>query len=488
MLATAAYDHEGLPPLLPGQNDVHHTAVNTADYGMGIPPLSKTEDIMGDHGDSFSNQHQRITNPFDSLLEGSLQNELLGSVHANLYTSEAGQTESSHQTSGTSNYHNGGQYFSSFPYDQGRNNIALTTSSSNMNPSSNMNQASAPQYAEAANQVVMPTSPCPAPNMNSGMFQQRLNDHNTHNTGSGNGVGNPGQGSRPDDYLNPKLEYQFQTQYGQFQEYPDLSQGVQASNYFNQYYQQQQGWGEQRAIENNMQAGYYPPPHPDYHNINNTYSHLEGTNKRGFSDESAHTSADTGIQRRKPAKKRVKRSDDMPRYPLSAYNFFFSEEREVALALLSASVNDLEEYEHDDIIPDAVPCSSEDSSDSSITASSERSMFTNEFPTFENQQEEFDYISRVLSCRKMCKAKHEELRARIEANTDKKLNTLYEGDKVKKSHKKSHGKITFQVLSRLIGQRWRDISDAEVKQRYFDLAKKDQERYNFHMKEYKQKK
>ena len=80
------------------------------------------------------------------------------------------------------------------------------------------------------------------------------------------------------------------------------------------------------------------------------------------------------------------------------------------------------------------------------------------------------------------------VRARIEANTDKKLNTLYEGDKVKKSHKKSHGKITFQVLSRLIGQRWRDISDAEVKQRYFDLAKKDQERYNFHMKEYKQKK
>ena len=54
-------------------------------------------------------------------------------------------------------------------------------------------------------------------------------------------------------------------------------------------------------------------------------------------------------------------------------------------------------------------------------------------------------------------------------------------------HRKSHGKITFQVLSRLIGQRWRDISDPEVKQRYFNLAKKDLKRYNFHMKEYKQK-
>ena len=170
----------------------------------------------------------------------------------------------------------------------------------------------------------------------------------------------------------------------------------------------------------------------------------------------------------------------MPRVPLSAYNFFFSKEREVALALLSALVNDLEEYEHehDDIIPDAVSCSPEDPS--IIT-------FTNEFPTFENQQEEFDHITRILSCRKMCKAKHEELRARIDANTFKKLNTLYEGDKVKKMHRKSHGKITFQVLSRLIGQRWRDISDAEVKQRYFYLAKKDLKRYNFHMKEYKQK-
>ena len=90
----------------------------------------------------------------------------------------------------------------------------------------------------------------------------------------------------------------------------------------------------------------------------------------------------------------------MPRVPLSAYNFFFSKEREVALALLSALVNDLEEYEHehDDIIPDAVSCSSEDPS--IIT-------FTNEFPTFENQQEEFDHITRILSCRKMHKAKNE---------------------------------------------------------------------------------
>ena len=53
----------------------------------------------------------------------------------------------------------------------------------------------------------------------------------------------------------------------------------------------------------------------------------------------------------------------------------------------------------------------------------------------------------------------------------------WEGDKVKKSHKKSHGKVTFQVLSRLIGQRWRDLHDGDEKSYYFDLAKKDMERY-----------
>lgn len=79
----------------------------------------------------------------------------------------------------------------------------------------------------------------------------------------------------------------------------------------------------------------------------------------------------------------------------------------------------------------------------------------------------------------------DELQTKIKTNTQRKLNTLLEGDKVKKSHKKSHGKITFQVLSRLIGQRWRDISNADSKQYYFDLAKKDQERYNAQMKEYK---
>jgi hypothetical protein len=200
--------------------------------------------------------------------------------------------------------------------------------------------------------------------------------------------------------------------------------------------------------------------------------------KRSMPTSSSETVQVGEVKRRKAPRKRVKRSDDMPRYPLSAYNFFFSEEREVALALLTASPEDYEEVVSNS---STVSCSSTDTDSDSTVSSVDQ----NNFPTtFKNQDEEFIFIQRILETRKMSKDKMEQLRAKIKSNTRKKLNTLFEGDKVKKSHKKSHGKITFQVLSRLIGQRWRSITDESVKQYYFDLARKDQERYSAQMKEY----
>ena len=137
--------------------------------------------------------------------------------------------------------------------------------------------------------------------MNSGIFQQRLNDRNKYQTDSG-------RGSRSDDYL--KLDYQFEPQYGQFE-------GVRTPNYYNQHKQptatpKATGLGKQRWSENNIKVGFYPLLHSDYCNSKGVYGHPEGTKKRGFSDEPV----DTGIQCRKPAKKRVKRSDNVPRSPL----------------------------------------------------------------------------------------------------------------------------------------------------------------------------
>lgn len=479
--------YENLPQthLFSTKNEMHSTDV-PIDYG--IPPLPKCDDIIGDHEDTFHAQQAKqrsVSNAFDALAssnlyEGALQNDL-GSHHGLRSHSADGQTDASQQN----NFH--GAYYPSYsPYDQGIPAPSRSSLKAPFNAAGDAhNQRSVVHFddADRSKHRVTPTSPIQSVDI----FHPRTNDHNTIQGMQPNALNRTSAGPGTEEYSNStKIEYPYQPSYGSYhQDFSDMTHhGLhQHPNFYaNQYYPQ---WGDQRGNENSMQ-GYYAPQ-PDYYGSNGAYSH-HGSNPNKRSLDAAQGETQTG-NRRKPPKKRVKRSDDMPRYPLSAYNFFFSEEREVALALLSAPVEDLEAFEQDDNIPDAVPCSSEDSSDcssASATASSLKSSFSNEFPPFENQQEEFEYISRILACRKMSEDKMEELRAKIKANTDRKLNTLFEGDKVKKSHKKSHGKITFQVLSRLIGQRWRDITDANIKQRYFDLAKKDQERYNAHMKEYKQ--
>ena len=178
----------------------------------------------------------------------------------------------------------------------------------------------------------------------------------------------------------------------------------------------------------------------------------------------------------------------MPRYPLSAYNFFFSEEREVVLAVLSLLPS--EGPSRNDCEPAIPVCVSDTKTCTTCSSSTEKGQgsFKDEAmeakPKFQNQEEEMQYIKAILSNHKMPEKEMEELQKRIKANTQRMLDTHLEGGKMKKSHKKTHGKITFQVLSKLIGQRWREISDTDAKQHYFDLAKNDMDRYIKHMKNY----
>lgn len=187
-------------------------------------------------------------------------------------------------------------------------------------------------------------------------------------------------------------------------------------------------------------------PYPDY-------AYYQQHGKRDHSAYEYHVEETEEIHKRA---KKTKRSDDMPRRPLSAYNFFFSEEREIILALL----------------PD--PEASVD------IEASKRGNIVNKEELKEIRDQKLRSIERILSANEIPEDQKAALNEKIKASTKKILDTHLEGDRAKKSHKKSHGKIAFQTLAKLIGQRWRKIS-TERKATYLELAKKDLERYNRQM-------
>jgi HMG (high mobility group) box len=112
---------------------------------------------------------------------------------------------------------------------------------------------------------------------------------------------------------------------------------------------------------------------------------------------------------------------DMPRRPLSAYNLFFSEERERIL-------KEIEKKEGKD----------------------------DEIPGAEAPEEE----------------KPKAL-----------LRPLIPAEKKRRPHRKTHGKISFQELARMVGERWKNLPDDERKY-YQDLAQEDMKRQKAAMEEY----
>ena len=132
-----------------------------------------------------------------------------------------------------------------------------------------------------------------------------------------------------------------------------------------------------------------------------------------------------------------------PRRPLSAYNFFFTEEKMVVVALL----------------PD--PPST---SDNNIRIDAMSAAEIQEYLVKAMEQKEKTSPSELVK-----------VREQNEVATQKILDIHFSGDKEKKSHKKRHGKISFQKLASVIGIRWRHLSDHK-KKRYHDFSKKDNDR------------
>jgi hypothetical protein len=140
--------------------------------------------------------------------------------------------------------------------------------------------------------------------------------------------------------------------------------------------------------------------------------------------------------------KRTPRPLDMPRHPLNAYNFFFSDERECIVRTL----NDLTAEEIAKLDLETHDCSKEEDD-------------TVKWPTLDAE------------------GKEELLTAHIKRREEQK--------KKRRPHRKSHGKISFKDLATVIAKRWKTLSPERLSF-YHALADKDLNMYRKAMVEYKQ--
>ena len=189
---------------------------------------------------------------------------------------------------------------------------------------------------------------------------------------------------------------------------------------------------------------------------------LNNLGKRSFLSASKDCPPTEGSPLPTKKKRKVKRPADRPRRPLTAFNYFFSEEREVILAHLpdtKANVPSVGSSNAASSLPD-----------STITTTS-RAKDDHNTVSLEAIEESMVQLSKEVL---------DALHIKIKANTQHLLDTEKEGDRVKKSHRKMHGKIPFQMLSKLVGKRWRFLALAK-KQYYTDLSEKDNELYRKRM-------
>lgn len=165
------------------------------------------------------------------------------------------------------------------------------------------------------------------------------------------------------------------------------------------------------------------------------------------------------------------------RRPLTAYNFFFSAERDYILKA----------FDH---IPDAelsekikVLDSSGVSTKTIVTEAETESLTYSNVDTasiLSNSTPTDDFVLHLQELIAKVEFSPEEL-SEIEELAKTKIKLLLdvhmEADRVKKPHRKTHGKIGFKTLGKLIGLRWRNI-DPEKRTYFEQIAKEDIERYN----------
>ena len=170
-------------------------------------------------------------------------------------------------------------------------------------------------------------------------------------------------------------------------------------------------------------------------------------------------SYDAGLERNNPLLEkelqdlRTKLGSSKPRKPLTAYNFFFSAERERILFSIPS--------------PNA-----ENAKKGSLCSSK----------TKDNQQALVDLKNQLAEAPEQSEKDAAELNKIIDEKTKLMLNNHLDCKRTKRAHRKNHGKISFRLLCLLVGERWKDLP-MDKRAKYNALAKQDSSRYNLQMNE-----